>query len=53
MNSRYPDYADFREWNNYKRDGRIREPVIFGVALCVSDKLYNPLSGERLETTKA
>ena len=51
--SRYPDYALYREWDFYQRDGRIREPVIFGVALCVADRLYNPLNGERLSFTKA
>jgi len=35
------------------RDARIKEPVIFAVAFCVSDVIYNPLSGEPLNMQKS
>ena len=51
--SRYPDYAQYREWTFYQRDGRIREPVIFGLSLCVTDYMFNPFTGEKAGFTKA
>ena len=50
--SKYDDFATkFKKWHYYRRNAKIREPVIFGVAFCVSDQIYNPFSGELLEMT--
>lgn len=37
----------------YNYNDYIREPVLFGVVFCVSDKIYNPFSGEETDTYKS
>jgi len=52
--SKYSNYAlDFKDWHFYMRDARIREPVLFGVAFCVSDKIFHPFTGEELSIDKS
>lgn len=52
LGSKYSAYAKSQGWKDYQEDGRRREPVFFGVAFCVSDKVYHPLSGELLRMSK-
>jgi hypothetical protein len=33
-------------------DYRRREPVWFGTAFCIADKIYHPFSGEEMGFTK-
>lgn len=40
------------EWNFWQRNDFVREPVIFGVAFCVADQVYDPGSGALLSFTK-
>ena len=35
--SSYPDYAQAMGWTYHLPDPRIREPILFGVALCAAD----------------
>lgn len=52
--SEFPDFAEvFNVSDQWMYDYRVREPVVFGVALCVADKVYNPISGEVIEMEKA
>jgi len=48
--SQYSDYADSLKWHYHVRDFRRREPVLFANALCISDQIYNPASGEPIES---
>ena len=50
--SSYREYADAQGWNYHFRDSRTREPVIFGVAFCVSDQIYDPFTDEELVMRK-
>ena len=51
--SRYSNYSELRGWHGYRPDPYIREPVIFGVAHCIADQIYNPLSGAKLNVEKS
>ena len=51
--SEYDDYAVDMGWTYHLWDPRIREPVVFGVALCVADKVYSPFTGEEMAMDKA
>jgi len=46
--SKYNEYALDKNWLFWQRDQRRREPVFFGVAFCIADKIYSPTSGEEL-----
>jgi hypothetical protein len=39
-------------WDFWQRNDFVREPVIFGVAFCVADQVYNPTSGALLPFNK-
>jgi len=43
--SKYNTFAKERGWHFWKRNAFVREPVLWGVAFCVSDKIYIPFSG--------
>jgi len=40
------------EWRDYQYDFRRREPVIFGVALCVADEVNVPFTDKPLPFAK-
>ena len=50
--SNYRAYSDSKNWTYYQRDDRRREPIFFGVAFCVADKVYNPFNGAILPWSK-
>lgn len=52
LGSRYNNYAKHKGWTRYVKDGRRREPIFFGVAFCVADTVYHPLSGDVLDMSK-
>lgn len=52
IGSKHINYAESKDFDFYLRDSRIREPVFFGVAFCIADKIYNPGSGEEMPITK-
>lgn len=51
--SKYNNYALAKRWTFWQRDDRRREPILFAVAFCIADELYNPFSGEVLALQKS
>jgi len=51
--SKFETYATVLDWDFWQRDARVREPVLFAVAMCVADKIYNPLSGAPMDLEKS
>lgn len=47
--SKFNNFAEDLNWSFYKRNDYIREPVLFGVVFCVSDKMFDPFSGKEME----
>lgn len=46
--SKYRNFTDIMQWDNqWLRDFRVREPVIFAVAFCLSDQVMTA-SGESM-----
>ena len=52
LGSKYPQYAEMKDYDFYIRDARIREPVFFGVAFCIADKIYHPVNGQEMPISK-
>jgi hypothetical protein len=50
--SKYDLYAKLMKWHYYFYDPRVREPIVFAVAFCKSDRIFNPFSDEMLEFYK-
>ena len=53
VGSKYDYFAKtVMEWRDYQYDFRRREPVIFGVALCVADEVNVPFTDQPLPFAK-
>ena len=51
--SKYSTYSEeVKDWHWYIRNDFVREPVVWGVAFCVSDQVYNPFNGEKMPFSK-
>ena len=50
--SKYSTFADDLDWHFYRRNDFVREPRLFAVVFCVSDILYDPFSGEKMDIPK-